>query len=135
MIMHWFTVSGRLILLVSSVYAYLCTYSVLVAIPICRLRSNHPFCFSLPSFTVVKVSENEKKKNRVQRVRKDTFVLRFWRISIHFVATMRDKSVETLSFQRVFWCMLFKYYRLAQKKTIPLPPTNVGFPIVQAMLK
>ena len=34
---------------------------------------------------------------------------------------MRDKSVETLSFQRVFWCMLFNSYRLAQK-TIPPSP-------------
>ena len=47
-------------------------------------------------------------------------------------ATMRDKRVETLSFQRVFWCMLFNSYRLAQKTT-PLPPNNVGFPIAQTM--
>ena len=49
-----------------------------------------------------------------------------------FETTMRDKSVETLSFQRVVWCMLFNYYRLAQKTT-PLPLFNVGFPIAQTM--
>ena len=48
-------------------------------------------------------------------------------ITLHTLPTMRDKSVETLSFQRVFWCMLFNYYHLAQKTT-PLLPNNVGFP-------
>ena len=43
------------------------------------------------------------------------------KISFNYKPTMRDKSVETLSFQRVFWCMLFNYYRLAQKTTLPSP--------------
>ena len=32
---------------------------------------------------------------------------------------MRAKSIETLSFQRVFWCILFNYCRLAQKNYPP----------------
>ena len=36
---------------------------------------------------------------------------------------MRGNSVETLAFQRVFWCILFNYYRLTQKN-YPLPPNQ-----------
>ena len=51
------------------------------------------------------------------------------------LSTMRDKSVETFSFQRVFWCMLFNYYGSHKKlpPPPPLPPNNVGFPIAQMM--
>ena len=70
--------------------------------------------------TKTKTKQNKTKQNKQTSKQKNN------------KATMRDKRVETLSFQRVFWCMLFNSYRLAQKTT-PLPPNNVGFPIAQTM--
>ena len=49
--------------------------------------------------------------------------------------TMRDKSVETLSFIKGYFGVCYSIITASHKKLPPppFPPNNVGFPIAQTM--